>query len=217
MLFETYWSTHLKVKMPATSPHFIFRTATSDDGPFIVSAFDAGLPYLASIGSQEQWGLTPFSQREGWVEETMKQLSDSIHNQYAGSSDDVVDGGIRCFIVELDYPADAAGVNSEEELLEENVSVRTVGGSRFLKAGFVFVHENWCPEYIKGQKGVEMGDVEIDCNIYLEVMVTDYRIGELRRGAGKALIEGLRNYAREKQAKVLCVDGWAGNERKLIK
>jgi len=48
-------------------------------------------------------------------------------------------------------------------------------------------------------------------------MVTGSRIGSLRRGAGAALIHGIRDYGRSKQKSTLYVDGWAGNEKKLIK
>lgn len=45
----------------STAPQFHAREAESaaGDGEFIVVAFDSALPYLASIGSHEQWGLTP--------------------------------------------------------------------------------------------------------------------------------------------------------------
>ena len=46
-----------------------------DDGKFIVDAFDSTLPYLTTIGSGEQWGSVPFSERTGFVQETLDSVS----------------------------------------------------------------------------------------------------------------------------------------------
>jgi hypothetical protein len=45
--------------------------------------------------------------------------------------------------------------------------------------------------------------------------VTDSRVGSLRRGAGAALVRGIRDYGRSRQKKALWVDSWAG--KRLVK
>lgn len=49
---------------------FQLRTAcgdNDDDGWFVIHAFDSALPYLASIGSEAQWGTQPFSEKPALV------------------------------------------------------------------------------------------------------------------------------------------------------
>jgi hypothetical protein len=195
-----------------TSPQFLVRDAgtVEGDGPFIISAFDAALPFLDSIGSHEQWGSTPFSHREGWAEETLQQIRDSEHYRLKGAGDG---DALRIFIVEREWPAGGA-----ETLDAGQAHSRVaVDGRRFLSVGFAFVRENWVPSYITSQRHLHIGDAERGSVVYLEVMVSDSRVGSLRRGAGAALIRSIRDYSRSRQKKALYVDGWAGNEKKLIK
>jgi GNAT superfamily N-acetyltransferase len=53
--------------------------------------------------------------------------------------------------------------------------------------------------------------------LYLEVLITDHRHNKQSRGAGKALVEALKQHARSDGRDVLYVDVWAGNNRKLNK
>ncbi|KAL2072899.1 hypothetical protein VTL71DRAFT_12242 [Oculimacula yallundae] len=195
--------------MSSVLSQFKFREAVDTDGPFIVSTFDAALLYLASIGSHEQWGSVPFSRQEGWVEETMQQLVDSEHHRLTGKKGSGDNGGLRIFVVELECQIEATE--------PKHGSCRIVDGCRFLLAGVAFVREQWIPSYIAEQSHIQIGDAERASSIYLEVMVSDNRIGELNRGAGPALIRGVREFGRKLGKKVLYVDGWAGNERKLIR
>jgi hypothetical protein len=111
-----------------TPPQFLVRDAgtVDDDGSFIISTFDAALPFLDSIGSHEQWGSTPFSHRQSWAEETLQ----------------------RIFIVEREWPAQSA-----ETLDASQAHSRiAVDGQRFLSVGFAFVRANWFPSYITSQR-----------------------------------------------------------------
>lgn len=191
-------------------PQFVVRDAGTVDGDtaFIISTFDAALSFLDSLGSHEQWGSTPFSHREGWAEETLQQIRDSEHYRLTGAGD-----GLRIFIVEREWPPagtetlDAGQVHSRVD----------VDGRRFLAVGFAFVRENWIPSYIVSQQHLRIGDAERASAVYLEVMVTDRRAGTLGRGAGAALISGIRKYGRSRQKKVLYVDSWADNNKKLVR
>jgi hypothetical protein len=195
-----------------TPPPFLVRDAgaVEGDGPFIISAFDSALPFLDSIGCHEQWGSTPFSHRAGWAEETLQQIRDAEHYRLTGAGDG---DALRMFIVEREWPAEGA-----ETLDAGQVHSRVaVDGRRFLSVGFVFFREDWVPSYIASQRHLHIGDAERRSLVYLEVMVTDSRVGGLRRGAGAALIRGVRDYGRSRQKTALYVDGWGGNERKLVK
>ncbi|KAI3005821.1 hypothetical protein CBS147346_4171 [Aspergillus niger] len=184
-----------------SSSPFHLRPAkpTPTDHSFILSAFDSSLPLLASIGSHEQWGSTPFSQRGDFPQETLKELDQSEEYRLTGKSN--MDG-LRIFIVEREYHHDD---EEHTESLSSDLRV-TSDGQCFLPVGFAYVRENWIPN------GSEIGGF-----LYLEVMVTDSRVGRLCRGAGAALIRGMREYGQGRGMKALWVDGWAGNERKLIR
>jgi hypothetical protein len=203
----------LEAKM-STPPQFLVRDAGTEegDGPFIISAFDSALPFLESIGSHEQWGSTPFSHRAGWAEETLQQIKDAERSRLTGAGDK---DALRMFIVEREWPAEA---ESAEILDAGQVHSRVaVDGRRFLSVGFAFFREDWVPPSVTSQRHLQIGDAERRSLVYLEVIITDSRVGSLRRGAGAALIRGIRDYGRSRQKKAFYVDGWAGNERKLIK
>ncbi|KAI8284177.1 hypothetical protein K4K59_007498 [Colletotrichum sp. SAR11_240] len=52
-------------------------STAEDDVAFIVAAFDSTLAPLAVLGSGAMWGSTPFSQKDGFVEETIKDVQTS--------------------------------------------------------------------------------------------------------------------------------------------
>ncbi|GAQ40816.1 hypothetical protein AKAW_08649 [Aspergillus niger] len=199
---------------PSTSP-FHLRPAkpTPTDHAFILSAFDSSLPFLASIGSLDQWGKTPFSQRGDFAEATLKELNYSEEFRLTGTSG--LDSNLRMFISERELHQQ----HDDGQLQAEFVRV-TPDGRRFLPVGVAYVRENWVPTYVKTQTHLPMPDVNHGGGgfLYLEVMVTDNREDrrELSRGAGAALIRGIREYGEARGMRALWVDGWAGNERKLI-
>jgi GNAT superfamily N-acetyltransferase len=51
--------------------------------------------------------------------------------------------------------------------------------------------------------------------LYLEVLITDHRPDKQYKGAGKALIEALKQHARSDGRDMIYVDVWAGNNRRL--
>lgn len=144
-----------RTEMP-TPPQFLVRDAgaVDSDGPFVISTFDAALPFLDSIGNHEQLGSTPFSHRQGWAKEILQQIRDSEHDRLTGNGDG---GGLRIFIVERECPAQGA-----ETLDVGQVHSRVaVDGLRFLSVGFAFVRENWFPSYITSQCHLYIGDAEL--------------------------------------------------------
>ncbi|OJI79793.1 hypothetical protein ASPTUDRAFT_34039 [Aspergillus tubingensis CBS 134.48] len=203
----------------ATQAPFRVRPAetTPTDQAFIISTFDSSLTFLALIGSHEQWGSTPFSERGDFAQETLKELHHSEEYHLTGKSN--MDG-LRIFIAEREYHHDD---EEPKESLSPHLRVGS-DGQCFLPVGFAYVRENWIPKYVKSQNHLPMpiidtSSTDIEGFLYLEVMVTDGREGrrELSRGAGAALIRGLREYGEARGMRALWVDGWAGNERKLIR
>ncbi|PYI01153.1 hypothetical protein BO78DRAFT_401497, partial [Aspergillus sclerotiicarbonarius CBS 121057] len=180
-------------------PPFLVRDAEpiEADLAFIVSTYDSALPFLDSIGNPDQWGSIPFSQRGDFANETLSELHHSEDYRLTGTSND---NGLRIFIVEREY-------HDEPLNTELSSHLRVAADSRrFLPVGFAQTRENWVPTYVKSQPHLQIPDTERDDFIYLEVIVTDSRVGGLRRGAGAALITGIRDYGRSRQKKAFWVD-----------
>ena len=109
--------------------------AAYDDGHFIVEAFDSTLPYLASIGSEEMWGLIPFSERDSFVIEALESVEQSEKYALTGSGD-----AICVLIAEIELPG-ASSLDKSNGLrsrIDEN-------GRRFLQVGTATVREDWIP------------------------------------------------------------------------
>lgn len=178
------------------------------DDSFIISVFDASLPYLESIGSLAQWGSTPFSQRPGWVEETQRQVRESKHSQISDTTD-----ALRILIFEAELVEQAIAAPD----LKDMHSRVSDDGRCFVSVGFAFVRGKWFPTYLPAATIPQAGQFKLEESLYVEVMVSDSRTKDLFRGVGAALLHEVRNYGRSRGKKVLYLDGWAGNERKLIR
>ncbi|KAK1448075.1 acetyltransferase [Colletotrichum cuscutae] len=168
----------------------------SHDAEFIVEAFDSTLAPLAAMGSGAMWGSQPFSRKDGFVEETLKDVAASERYRTTGEGD-----ALRIFIAEVEYRA------AED-------------GKRYVSVGAAFVRTNWLPGHVKRQYNKEEKirdelEGKKDGFVYLDVIVTDYRTGRYRKGAGEALIRRAKEYGVEEGMQVLYVDAWAGNEKKL--
>ena len=188
----------------SASPQFLVRKAGSiySDDQFIISAFDRAPLFLASMGSHEQWGSTPFSHRDGWVEETLGQIRNA---EDYDSSDKGNGNGLHILIVETEWPALGAEIPDVHSRV-------ALDGKRYLSVGFAFVRDQWIPPYIESQPNLHIDDVERECSTYLEVMVTDSGVGTLRHGAGAALIRGICDYSFARGRKTLFFR-WLGRQR----
>jgi hypothetical protein len=176
------------------------------DAAFIISVFDASIPYLESIGSVAQWGSTPFSQRSGWVEETQQQIQESERNRITDTTD-----ALRILIIEAEVKEQPS---SDLKAIDLRI---TDDGRCFVSVGFAFVRGNWLPAYLPASTVAQAGQFKLEESLYVEVMVSDNRTKDLFHGVGAALLRELRDYGRSWGKKVLYLDGWAGNERKLIR
>jgi hypothetical protein len=132
------------------------------DGSFIISVFDASLPYLKSIESQAQWGSIPFSQRPGWIQETQRQVREST--EHSRISSDIT------------------------EVLKDMHSRVSSDGRYFVSVGFAFVRGNWFPSYLPAVTVAQAGKLGLEECLYIEVMVSDPCTKNLFRGIGAALL-----------------------------
>ena len=189
--------------------NFSIRDASlARDKGFIVSVFDGSLPYMVSIGSQAQWGSTPFSQRPGWIDETQQQIQDSELSSISNTTD-----ALRVLILEVE-------VTKQEfhDLHRENIHSRTGhGGFYYIAAGFAFVRGHWLPKYLPASVIAQVDQAHLNETLYVEVMVSDSGMRDLFPGIGAALLREVRIWGYSRGKTALYLDGWSGNERKLIR
>lgn len=174
----------------------------------MIDAYDASLPQLASIGSGNQWGSTPFAGRSD-TEEKIKVFMQAEQYQLTGEGPPVL-----IFIIEAEIPSAAV---SE---LPSSVQVRQdADGRDLLPVGTMMLSKGLYPHYIEAFFNQEPVKKELDGTrdyIYLEGLITDFRTGIWRKGSGAALIDYARQFCREKGQKILYADAFSGNDRKLV-
>lgn len=197
-------------------PEFHIRsTPLPTDAPFILEAFDSALPHLASIGSAQQWGTTPRSTQPVFVE----HVRAAVAKAHSPSTDDAV------FVAEvtltpdleksldlnLDVDGDGAQtprVRKDADQLQDPMLAVAAAALTSEFAAYVLAQEHLKPLVASA---IESADF-----FYLSVLVSDFRAGELRRGAGGVLMGRVREYARRKGKKAVWCDCWAGNGGKLV-
>lgn len=180
--------------MPQTSEfHIRHASSADDDAQFIVAAFDSTLPYLSSIGAGGMWGETPFSEKDGFEQETIESVQKSEHQ----------DDCLKIFIAEVESSVTTAA------------SVYAEQSERRTRVGLAMIRENSLPTYITEREEMKPEVDGAKRFVFLEVMISDYRTSPLHKGAGAALIEAIKRYGRENEKDTLYVDCWAGNDAKL--
>lgn len=164
------------------------RPATPADLDLVISSFNSTLPFLASVGSQSQWGTTPFSERPDFQTKITDTLAAAETYRTSATGP-----GVWAYVAE------------------------SVEGDDVLPVGAVTVKDAWFPEYIAPQPQFE-GEVKGARNfLYLHVLVTNFEAGEERRkGAGATLVQKVKELAAELGREVVYVDCWAGNDGKLV-
>lgn len=196
--------------MPSPYKYSVRDATLVQDEAFIISVFDASLPYLESIGSQAQWGSPPFSQRPGWIDETQRQIREAEQNTSSNTTDT-----LRVLILEVEV------VEQELAALQlhgKDVYSRMADDGRCLvSVGFAFVRGNWLPKYLPADAVAQAGHIRLEQSLYVEVMVSDSRMRERFPGIGAALLREVGLWSRNRGKTVFYLDGWAGNERNLIR
>ncbi|KAE9993595.1 hypothetical protein EG327_004354 [Venturia inaequalis] len=182
------------------SKFHIRTTALPEDTTFILEAFDSSLPHLAKTGSGEQWGSEPRSTQEVFV----KRIQTEVEKARSGMSENNV-----VFVAE---------VPSDEVVAESTRVRRDEVDQQILKVAAAVVQGEF-PSYVAERKNLEAcvrAAVERADFLYLSVMISDFRSGGLRKGAGAVLAQRVKEYAREKGKATVYCDCWAGNGGKLV-
>ncbi|KAI1423677.1 acetyltransferase [Xylaria sp. FL1777] len=179
------------------------------DDQFMIDAFNASLVHLASIGSGGQWGSEPFSERPD-VEDRAKIFKQALRYQTTGEGEPRL-----IFIIEAEIPSSAV------DELPASLKVRTDdAGRKLLPVGTVMLSEGIYAHYMSHFFHQDPIKKELDGTrdyLYLEALITDYRAGPWRAGAGAALIEHSRQFCRERGKRIIYIDSYAGNDGKLVR
>jgi len=184
------------------NPRFRIRDALPGDAEYIIAAFDSALPFLSSIGSAAQWGTTPLSEIDGFSAQRVKSVESSVAYRITGTGDPV-----RVYIIEStpDSPSDSEGEGRGER-------------GEYVPVGSSTLHEEFFPGYVTCQKHLSDIINEAKNFLFIEVLITDFRVGNhLRKGAGAELVRHAVGYAREKGKSAVYVECWAGNGGKLAR
>lgn len=150
------------------------------------------------------WGKIPFSEKDGFLEETRVSIEQSESFRQTGAGEK-----IRIFIAEV-----GVGTRCPDELKETNIQTRACGdGEIRLSVAAVCIRENWVPEYVASQSHLH---IPTGSHAYVEFMVADHRTGRYHKGAGAALLQQIQQYYKKKGFNTMYVDAWADNRRKLV-
>lgn len=188
-------SARVRAAQPATGAQqtlaqFNVTNPTENDVDFILHSFDSALPYLASIGSQAQWGTKPFSEKPDVVSHFTKYVRDSY---------------------ELQANPAKGGPGWHDMLLYE---VKTPEGqwTRVAALGISVGFPDYVPEALAGRQTRDATDF-----VYLKYLVTDRRAASLAKGSATQLMTVAEQQARDMGKSVCYGDCWRGNGDGLLK
>jgi hypothetical protein len=183
------------------------HTSSLEDADYILAALDSSLPQLELIGSGQQWGLRPMSERPEQVEVVRNAVRDALLYREKGKGDYV-----EAFIAEAETKP---GISSETKAI-----VRTSENSKSLVQTGAMVTTDVFNGYLRDMEElrsvVEEAERKKDF-LFVRLLVGDYRAGPARKGAGAALVERVRRRAGELGKKSVYVDCWGGNGGRLVK
>jgi hypothetical protein len=185
----------------------LHHASSLEDADYILAALDSSLPQLELKGSGQQWGMQPMSERPEKVEAVRNAVRDALLYRKKGEGDYV-----EAFIAEAETKP---GISSEAEAI-----VRTSEDGKSLVQTGAMVTTDVFNGYLRDMEGlrsvVEEAERKKDF-LFVKLLVSDYRAGRARKGAGAALVERVSRRAGELGKKSVFVDCWGGNGGTLVK
>ncbi|KAF5970430.1 hypothetical protein FCOIX_10414 [Fusarium coicis] len=191
---------------------FQIRDAGTDlrDAEFITAAFDSTLPFLIETGNTGQWGAVPFSERDGFLQGTRKDIKQSEIFQLSGQGE-----RRRIFIAEIEethFGDDAVDLHHRKD---------HDTGRTFVSVGAAMILDDEFASHIRsvavlkphiaaaGKQGVF---------VFLDFLIADHRVPSAqRKGAGLALLDHVKTYASEHGKRAIFLDCWTGGTDKLVR
>lgn len=186
-------------------PNFHIRPASSaqEDGKKILEFTDSQLPYLAQIGSAEQWGSASISVRAA-AQQKYKLLVERSEEEQSWGPD-----WIRIFVLDVDVES-----ASLPEYLGSSALAHDQEGKVVRLPVAAMILEGRSSDYTRPVLPEQDSQ---DPFLYVRYLVTDRRVGALSKGSGQKLLDYADEVARSLGVGRLCLDGWNGNDYLLIK
>lgn len=164
-----------------------------DDIDFVLHAFDSALPYLASIGSEAQWGTALFSKKP----ERRKQFTDSVQESYGLANT---------------QHAEQSDVKRWQHMLVYEIKTPDDKWTRVAALGV----SNRFPDYVP--KDLASSDLRQATDYhYLNYLIADRRAGELAKGAAAQLVRYAEEQCKQHGKTTFYGDCWRGNNDGLMK
>ncbi|KAM0255786.1 hypothetical protein ACHAPA_012381 [Fusarium lateritium] len=190
---------------------FLIRDASScEDADFITAAFDSSLPFLTETGNTGQWGSLPFSQRDGFLEGTREDITQSEIFRLSDQGQ-----RRRVFIAEIEETHSSSNVVNLHHRKDHHT------GKTFVSVGAAMVLDD---EFASHTRSVAVLDSHIAAAeknggfVFLDFLIADHHVPSARRkGAGLALLEHVKAYASEHGKLAIFLDCWTGGTDKLVK
>ncbi|KAJ1028386.1 hypothetical protein NDA16_001553 [Ustilago loliicola] len=163
------------------------------DVDFILYAFDSALPYLASIGSEAQWGTVPFSKKP----ERRRSFSEYAQESYKLNAES--------------KPTLHSSTDNYQHLIVYEVQTEA-GWLRVAALGISTGFPGYVPQELAAEKVRKATDY-----LYLNYLIVDRRTGDLAKGSGNHLVTFATEQARSLDKRIFYGDCWRGNNDGLIK
>ncbi|EME83859.1 uncharacterized protein MYCFIDRAFT_195071 [Pseudocercospora fijiensis CIRAD86] len=171
---------------------FLIRPATLEqkDDELLVDFMDSQIAWLSEIGSAEQWGTESVRESRPDVGKRAQEWIERSERENQWGLE-----WCRAFVA----GAETALGNAE--------STHSIPVS-------ALVLEGKSPEYVRS---ILPEQDEKDPFVYLAYLMSNRKAGVLGKGAGSALIAFAKDRVREAGVLRICLDCFAGNDRKLVK
>ena len=190
----------------ASSFHIRPATLAAGDDKRLIKYFDTQLPWLATVGSGDQWGSEGRSHLSKYQEKYRSKVERS--EACAAKGYELAPGWIRAYMMEAEVETDSIS-DEFKQLAEGN---QKDGRLRIPVAAMVL--ENESADYVRSILPDQ--DPE-DPFVFLSYLLSDRRTSPINKGAGAVLIKHAKEEIRKLEVRRLCGDCWAGNDRKLVK
>ncbi|KAM0345619.1 hypothetical protein ACHAPU_006272 [Fusarium lateritium] len=183
--------------------------STLRDAEFITAAFDSCLPFLTQTGNTGQWGTTPFSQKDGFLEGIADDIAQSEIFRLNGQGQ-----RRRIFIAEIEDFNDSNKVKGLHRRSDDmGRSLVAVGAAMILDNEFASHTHSIAvlgPHIAAAEQGGNF--------IFLDFLIADHRVGSAgRKGAGVALLEHIKAYAHQHEKSAMFLDCWTGGTDNLVR
>jgi GNAT superfamily N-acetyltransferase len=172
-----------------------------NDTDFLVAAFDSTIPQIVSLGNTGQWGTQPFSKKDGFLEATADDIVKSESFKETGQGERV-----RIMVAEVQ---DFANPGAKDGLFRRSDD----NGRTWLAVGAITIRDEQFASHllnIKDQQPLISEVIEAGRFVFIDVIISDHRVGSRRKGVGEALLRAAEDYARDNGKTAIYLDCYTG-------